>query len=89
MPLRIPVTYRRVGQGAWEEGRVLNISESGVLFGPTTLDPGAEVEVIFSTPVPVGTMGPGAWSVWVKSCALLTPARQVPASGSAGSCWRS
>jgi hypothetical protein len=59
MPLPIPITYRRVGQASWEEGRVLNISESGVLFGPTTLNPGAEVEVIFSTPVPVGTIGPG------------------------------
>lgn len=59
LPLPIPITYRRRGDDGWEEGRVLNISESGVLFGPTKLDPGAEVEVIFSTPVPVGTMGPG------------------------------
>ena len=59
LPLPIPITYRRVGQDGWEEGRVLNISESGVLFGPTKLNPGAEVEVIFSTPVQVGTMGPG------------------------------
>ena len=59
LPLPIPITYRRLDQEGWEEGRVLNISESGVLCGPAKLDPGVEVEVIFSTPVQVGTMGPG------------------------------
>ena len=33
--------------------KVVNLSESGVLFGPTGLEPGAEVEVIMSPPAQV------------------------------------
>jgi len=35
----IPITYRIPGDDHWIKSRVLNISESGVLFGPTTLSP--------------------------------------------------
>ena len=42
----IPITYRIPGDDHWINSRVLNISESGVLFGPTTLSPGTPVEVM-------------------------------------------
>ena len=42
----------------WVETRMLNISESGVLFG-AVLEPGTPVEVVFSTPVQVGALAPG------------------------------
>jgi hypothetical protein len=60
LPLRIPIRYRVAGQ-RWLESRVLNISESGVLFGPAAVEPepGTPVEVVFSSPVQVGTMAPG------------------------------
>ena len=36
---------------------MFNISESGVLFGPTELEPSASVEVILSPPIQVGSLG--------------------------------
>lgn len=59
LPLRLPITYRAQGDEEWLLSRVVNLSESGVLFGPTGLSPGAVVEVIISPPVPVGARAPG------------------------------
>ena len=55
----ILLTYRIPGEAHWIHSRVLNISDSGVLFGPTTLRPGTAVEVMFSTPTDIGTLGSG------------------------------
>ncbi len=57
--LQIPITYRQHGDEEWFLSHVVNLSESGVLFGPTELQPGAIVEVIVSAPVPVGARPPG------------------------------
>jgi hypothetical protein len=57
--LPIPILYRRTDDVDWVRGRVLNISESGVLFGPTELEPGVSVEVILSPPIQMGTLAPG------------------------------
>jgi hypothetical protein len=57
--LPIPIMYRRVGEDDWFPSRVFNISESGVLFGPTELEPGLSVEVILSPPIQVGSLAPG------------------------------
>jgi hypothetical protein len=57
--LPLPVTYRVAGDDAWFQSRILNISESGVLFGPTELQAGMPVELIFSTPVQVGSIASG------------------------------
>jgi hypothetical protein len=37
----------------------VNLSESGVLFGPAELQPGAQVEIILSPPIQVGSMATG------------------------------
>ena len=34
------IMYRRAGEEDWLSGKVVNLSESGVLFGPTELQPG-------------------------------------------------
>ncbi len=59
--LWIPIRYRVRGDDTWFESRILNISDTGVLFGPTSLEatPGTQVEVMFSSPVQIGTMAPG------------------------------
>ena len=57
--LRVPIAYRVAGEEEWFQGRMLNISESGVMFGPTGLQRGKRVEVIFSTPIPVESIAPG------------------------------
>jgi hypothetical protein len=57
--LQMPILYRRTDDVDWVPSRVLNISESGVLFGPTELEPGVSVEVILSPPIQVGTLAPG------------------------------
>lgn len=57
--LQIPISYRAEGDEDWLLSRVVNMSESGVLFGPTGLGPGTAVEVIISPPVPVGSRAPG------------------------------
>lgn len=59
VPLTVPVTYRTVGDHEWLQSHILNLSDSGVLFGPTTVNPGAELELVFSTPVQVGSIAPG------------------------------
>jgi hypothetical protein len=57
--LPVPILYRAAGAESWSQGRIVNISESGVLFGPTALEQGAPVELIFSTPITVGSMASG------------------------------
>jgi len=59
LQLRLPITYRTQGDEEWLLSRVVNLSESGVLFGPTELSPGTAVEVIISPPVPVGARAAG------------------------------
>ena len=59
VPLPISLTYRLAGDDHWMQGRVANISESGVLFGPTSLQPGARVELIIATPLAIGSLTPG------------------------------
>jgi hypothetical protein len=57
--LPIPILFRRSGEEHWLASRVVNLSESGVLFGPTELRPGTQVEVLLSAPVQVGTFATG------------------------------
>ena len=59
LAMQIPITYRVGGDDHWFKGRVMNMSDSGVLFGPTELARGTPLEMIFSPPVQVGTMAPG------------------------------
>lgn len=59
LSLQIPITYRQRGDEEWFLSHVVNLSESGVLFGPTELQPGTSVEVIISAPVPVGSRASG------------------------------
>lgn len=57
--LTLPITYRTVDDGEWLRGRIVNVSESGVLFAPADVEPGMNVEVIFTTPVPIDSIAPG------------------------------
>ena len=57
--LAISIAYRSPGDDVWFQSRVMNISETGVLFGPTSLEAGALVEVMFAAPVPIGSMAAG------------------------------
>ena len=55
----ISIMYRRSGEEDWLSGKVVNLSESGVLFGPTELQPGTSVEVLLSPPIQVGSLATG------------------------------
>lgn len=57
--LDIPINYRQPGDEEWFLSHVVNLSESGVLFGPTQLRPGTPVEVIISSPVQIGSRAAG------------------------------
>jgi hypothetical protein len=59
--LRLPIaiSYRAQGDDDWLLSRVVNMSESGILFGPSELGAGTAVEVIISPPVAVGSRVPG------------------------------
>jgi hypothetical protein len=57
--LPISIMYRRAGEEDWHPSKVVNLSESGVLFGPTELTPGTSVEVILSPPMQVGSLPTG------------------------------
>jgi hypothetical protein len=49
--LNTPLRYRVKGLGAWSEGQIENISQSGVLFhGEHDLPPNALVEMVFEMP---------------------------------------
>jgi hypothetical protein len=52
LPLNLQLRYRSVGAARWHEGRVENISRSGVLFRATDLvDVDAQVEITLLLPV--------------------------------------
>jgi len=52
LPLNLPLRYRSVGAARWHEGRVENISRSGVLFRTTDLvEVDAPVEITLLLPV--------------------------------------
>ena len=51
---------------------MLNVSESGVLFGPSLVDVGTRVEVIFSTPVNIASLAAGT-VFCVGEAVRLTP----------------
>lgn len=57
--LSVPITYRAAGDEAWLQGRIVNVSESGVMFAPAAVEAGQSIEVIFSTPVPIASIAPG------------------------------
>jgi hypothetical protein len=59
VPLPIPITYHRPGDEHWFHAHVVNLSESGVLFAPSDLEPGTTVEVIISPPIQVGSFATG------------------------------
>lgn len=51
--------YRRPHDDQWFQARIVNISESGALFGPSNLEPGTAVEVILSPSTPMAGFAPG------------------------------
>ena len=55
----IPIMYRRRGDDDWFASRVLNMSDSGVLFGPSELEAGTPVEIILTTPTQIAWFSPG------------------------------
>ncbi len=72
----VPLRYRSVGTSPWSEGRIENISRSGVLFRadePLPVD--TPVEMTFALPV-----GPDARDVLCRGRVVRT----VPATGLAG-----
>jgi len=56
IPLALPISYRPAGSDQWLQSRIVNISESGVLFEPAALEPGRAIEVIFSSPIPIESL---------------------------------
>lgn len=84
VPLPIMVTYRLPGDDDWLQSRLVNMSDSGVLFGPTNLAPGATVELIISSPIPIGSMSPG-----VRVCvAKVVRTNEVGVTGARFEAWR-
>jgi len=57
--LEFPIMYRRRRDDHWFQARIMNLSQSGVLFGPTDLEPGTPVEVILSPPTAVAGFATG------------------------------
>jgi|SRR5580765_3309887 hypothetical protein len=59
LTIALPIMYRIPGDDHWIHSKVVNISESGMLFGPTALHPGTPVEVLLSPPRDIGTLAAG------------------------------
>lgn len=74
--LPVPVRYRFAGTAAWSEGRIENISRSGVLFrAERALPLDTAVELTFALPV-----GPAARDLLCRGRVVRT----VPGTGLAG-----
>jgi hypothetical protein len=76
--IQVPITYRSTGDDAWLQGRILNLSESGVMFAPAVLEVGQSIEVIFSTPTLVASFASGK-IVCVGKVVRTTPAGDAAA----------
>jgi hypothetical protein len=74
--LGIPILYHRPGDDQWFQAKVVNLSESGVLFGPSELEPGTPVEVILSPPIQVGALASGK-QVCVAKVVRITESQAV------------
>ncbi|MGH9253988.1 MAG: PilZ domain-containing protein [Vicinamibacterales bacterium] len=72
----MPLLYRRAGQDEWIQARVINISESGAMFAPAHVEPGTTLEVMFATPVGLGSLPPGRL-VCAADVVRTTPAGTV------------
>jgi hypothetical protein len=56
--LPVSLTYRLADDEHWLQSRVANMSESGMLLGPTNLEPGTHVELHLASPIPLGSLPP-------------------------------
>jgi hypothetical protein len=74
--LGIPIMYHRPGDDQWFHAKVVNLSESGVLFAPSELEPGTPVEIILSPPMQVGALASGK-QVCVAQVVRTTEAHAV------------
>ena len=57
--MTVPIAYRTVDDGLWLQGRIVNVSESGVLFAPAAVETGQAIQVIFTAPGPIQSIAPG------------------------------
>ena len=57
--LPMSIMFRRSGEEDWLSSKVVNLSESGVLFGPAELKPGTSIKVLLSPPIQVGSLATG------------------------------
>jgi hypothetical protein len=55
----ILILYRRKGDEDWFTSRVMNLSDSGVLFGPTELPLGTSLEIMLTPPISTGWLSQG------------------------------
>ena len=53
VPVDLSIMYRRTHDDHWFQAKTVNLSESGLLFGPTNLEPGTTVEIILSPSMPI------------------------------------
>ena len=70
----IPIQYRRPGDSDWSSSTVVNLSDSGVLFSSSELQPGTLVELALSPPIRVG---------WLAASQPICAAEVVRADGNA------
>jgi hypothetical protein len=59
MFLDVPIAYRSAGDEMWLQSRIVNVSESGVMFAPAVVELGQSIEMVFSTPIPIASIAPG------------------------------
>jgi hypothetical protein len=55
----MPLRYRIAGETTWGTTQVVNVSESGILFGPANVSSGTQIELLFRCHVTIGSLIPG------------------------------
>ena len=78
LALPVAITYRLTDTDDWLQARVLNISESGMMFAPAAVEPGRAIEVIFATAVPIESLPQGKM-ICLANVVRATPAGTVAA----------
>ena len=74
----VAISYRLADSEDWLQARVLNISESGMMFAPAAVEPGRAIEVIFATAVPIESLPQGKL-ICIAHVVRATPAGTVAA----------
>ena len=71
--LAVPGRYRLLGRDSWQGVRLVNLSDTGILFrAHERIVPGTMFEMIIETPFQIGNLAPGRFGCVARICRAET-----------------